>query len=495
MDDAADDDSRVGTVLDGRYRIHERIAAGGMGVVYRAERVKLGRAVAIKFLHPWIAGEPTVLARFELEARAMAKLDHPNCASVIDFGIASGAPYVVMDYVSGHTLRELLDAGPLAPARTSEIMRGVLSGLAHAHACGIVHRDIKPANVMVSAATALGDQVRILDFGLARLREGSQLLTSGMAVGTPSYMAPEQTVGETADVRTDVYGCGILLYEMLTGVKPFQSDEPHEVMRLHREAPRPRLGDLAPGLDALEPIVATALSIDPAQRYQSAEAFADALAEVGRHATPPPSLGVAPTALALPATDATAHSAQMAAPRHRWLIGALLGVVGGAVLLALALANDEPVPAPAAVFDNDYIDKSREPERDGIAEAKARIADGRIDAAIDLLESLRKVHPGDARAPYLLGRLYFDKLWWRDGLQAYRAALRADPTLASDLALQKDLLRGFLITPRYFAPIASFMRDEIGAPMVPLLEETARSHPNPKTRARAAGELARYRQR
>lgn len=273
-------DPRIGTVLDDRYRLLDQLGSGGMGVVYRGERVKLGRNVAVKFLHAWMAADASFLKRFDIEARAMAKLQHPHCASVIDFGVDGDAPYVVMDLISGVSLRTLLDSERLAVPRALDIIRQVLSGLAHAHEQGITHRDIKPDNIMVDSSSAFGDQVRILDFGLAKLRESTSGLTTGFVVGTPSYMAPEQTMAEAVDERTDVYAAGVVLFEMLTGTPPFRADEMVEVLRMHREVPPPRLRDAAQDTifsSELEAVIAQALAKKPAHRITSAAAFASAL--------------------------------------------------------------------------------------------------------------------------------------------------------------------------------------------------------------------------
>ena len=161
-----------------------------MGVVYRAERLKLGRVVAIKVLHDVLPNELSARKRFEIEAMAMAKLEHPHCAAVVDVGIHEAKPYVVMDFVSGENLKSLTAQGPVPPARAVELMRQVLSGLAHAHELGIIHRDIKPANIVLSQKAGLGDHVKILDFGLARFSAQTSRLTVGIAVGTPAYMLP-----------------------------------------------------------------------------------------------------------------------------------------------------------------------------------------------------------------------------------------------------------------------------------------------------------------
>jgi serine/threonine protein kinase len=254
-------DPRVGSVLQGRYRLDAELASGAMGVVYRGERLQLGRPVAVKFLHPWIATQKAFLARFETEARAMSRLQHPNCVSVIDFGV-EGTPYLVMDFITGKTLRAALAGGRLEPARALRLARQLLAGLGYAHAQGIIHRDLKPENLILGDEPGLADHLRILDFGLAKLRDGPAM-TAGLAVGTPSYMSPEQTGADGAiDARTDLYAVGVVLFEMLAGRKPFQSENVGELLLMHREQPPPLLRAAAPaaGLSAeLEAVVGKAL--------------------------------------------------------------------------------------------------------------------------------------------------------------------------------------------------------------------------------------------
>ncbi|RKH88608.1 serine/threonine protein kinase [Corallococcus sp. AB045] len=273
-------DPRIGSVLQERYRIIERLAAGGMGMVYRGERLEVGKPVAIKFLHAWAARDEDFRKRFQVEARAMSRLTHPCCVSVIDFGMDQESPYMVMDFVTGDTLRGLLGDGALPPPRALGAVRQVLAGLAHAHAQGIIHRDIKPENIIVTHAVGLGEQVRILDFGLAKLRDEVTGLTSGMMLGTPSYMAPEQIHGEPVGPPTDLYATGVLLYELLTGKKPFNASSNAELLRMQREVPPPRLRDTAPdaGFSAeLEATLAKAMEKAPENRFQSATEFLAAL--------------------------------------------------------------------------------------------------------------------------------------------------------------------------------------------------------------------------
>ena len=278
-------DPRIGLVLQNRYRIEERLGAGGMGVVYMAERIGLGRRVAIKFLHADIAAQPQFRSRFEREARAMSKLHHPHCVSVIDFGV-EGAPYIVLEYVTGESLAHLLAKGPIPLRRALNIIRQILAGLAHAHNEGIVHRDIKPDNVILAEATGTGDHARLLDFGLAKVtkRAGTASgLLGATAMGTPSYMSPEQARGEDVDARSDLYSCGVMLYQMLTGKRPFTGSDPLDVLRAHVEDNPPRLSDSGTGIkfpEQLETVMAGALSKNPDSRYASAIDFSDALRSV-----------------------------------------------------------------------------------------------------------------------------------------------------------------------------------------------------------------------
>jgi serine/threonine-protein kinase len=203
---------------------------------------------------------------------------------VVDFGVWEGAPYLVMEYVGGTTLRAVLDEGPMAPQRALLLARQIAAGLAHAHAQGIVHRDVKPANIMISEEVGTGDHVRILDFGLARLRGNiaSDQTQTNVVVGTPNYMAPEQTIGGgTIDARTDVYAVGVVLFEMIAGERPFSSEDTLQLLGMHRAAPIPKVTDridrsiVLP--DGVQAIIDKAMAKLPADRYQSAIELADAI--------------------------------------------------------------------------------------------------------------------------------------------------------------------------------------------------------------------------
>jgi serine/threonine-protein kinase len=278
---------RIGSLVDGRYKITQVMAAGSMGAVFKAERVPVGKLVAIKFLHASYVNDSEFQARFDRETRVMSKLNHPNCVSVLDFGVWEGEPYLVMDFVDGVTLRSVIDKGPLPPNHAMQIARQILSGLAHAHKQEVFHRDVKPANIMISEEIGHGQRVRILDFGLARLQGnvGRDATQTNMVVGTPNYMAPEQTVpGASVDGRADLYATGVVLYEMLTGQRPFQAEDTLQLLGMHRAAPLPRLATvMKAGIElpkGTQELLDRAMAKSPDKRFQTAIEFAEAIDEV-----------------------------------------------------------------------------------------------------------------------------------------------------------------------------------------------------------------------
>ena len=215
----------------GAYRIVEKLGQGGMATVFKAYHPSLDRYVAIKVLHPAFQEDVNFLARFQREARIVAKLDHPNIVPIYDFAEHRGDPYLVMRFIEGQTLKARLQCGPLDTAEIRRVIDAVGSALAYAHQQGVLHRDIKPSNVILTPE----GQVYLTDFGLARMAEGGEsTLSRDMMVGTPQYIAPEQAKGETSlDARTDVYSLGVVLYELLVGRVPFQADTPYAVVHDH----------------------------------------------------------------------------------------------------------------------------------------------------------------------------------------------------------------------------------------------------------------------
>ncbi|MDP9300912.1 MAG: protein kinase, partial [Actinomycetota bacterium] len=224
--------------LDGRYHVLERIAAGGMGEVFRAHDAVLAREVAVKVLHRSLSSDPGFVERFRREARAAATLNHPNIVAVYDWGAVDGIYYMVMEYVRGRSVRELLNAsGRLAPSQAADIIRQTLAALEHAHAKGIVHRDLKPENILITTDGV----VKLTDLGLARAFADARNTRAGAVTGTVQYLAPEQIRGEPADPRSDLYSLGIVAYELLTGELPYTGETPMAIAYKHlsNRVPKP----------------------------------------------------------------------------------------------------------------------------------------------------------------------------------------------------------------------------------------------------------------
>ncbi|HYP23043.1 MAG TPA: protein kinase [Actinomycetota bacterium] len=265
----------AGRVLGDRYRIEERIAAGGMGTVYAATDDRLHRRVAVKLLKEGLSGDAKFVARFEREARAAAALSHPNVAGVFDYGEDGETPFIVMELAQGRDLARLLrDEGPLEPDRARGLGAQICTALAHAHAAGLVHRDVKPANVIVDES----DRVKVTDFGIARAAGEATLTATGSVLGSAQYMAPEQASGAPVTAAADVYAAGIVLYEMLTNAVPFTGDSPVSVAMRHVSDEVPRPSSVNPQVpESLDAIVARATAKDPADRFPSAAAMGAAL--------------------------------------------------------------------------------------------------------------------------------------------------------------------------------------------------------------------------
>jgi eukaryotic-like serine/threonine-protein kinase len=274
---------KPGSVVAGKYRIVEEAGAGGMGIVYKAEDLKLKRPVALKFLPPHLMDAPELKARFMVEAQAAAALSHPNICTIYEVGESEDRPYLAMEYVEGETLRDRVRKGPLEPVEAIGLVDQVAAGLEEAHGKGILHRDVKSANIMVTPR----GRAKVLDFGLAKLRGESFLTKSQTTLGTVAYMSPEQARGERLDRRTDVWSLGVVLYEVLSGRVPFRGDyEPTVIYAILHKEPEPLTAlrpDLAPELDH---VVGQALAKNRAHRYQTMEELREDLAAVAEGLKP-----------------------------------------------------------------------------------------------------------------------------------------------------------------------------------------------------------------
>lgn len=376
-------------LVAGRYRIIERLGAGGMGAVYLAEKLSLRKKVALKVLLGEHTREPQVVARFEREALSAASIRHPNVVEVFEFGrLDDGTFFLEMEFLEGGDLREELTRhGALEPSRALRIALVICRALAAAHERGVVHRDMKPDNVFLQRTVDGEEIVKIVDFGIAQLRSsggspgdgnGLRLTRTGNVFGSPLYMSPEQANGTGVDLRTDVYAVGIMLYEMLTGNVPFGGDTLWAVFSKHAQEPVPAMRTFRPGAAIsaeLEAVVTGALEKRPEARYSSMRAFAEALSGTpegrtleGRFSTPatahafePPPIAPAPLVASEPVSHANTSGTAGPPPftKLRWVAFALLAltaILGVITLLAHRTSQSsldarvvQPGPSPLPV--------------------------------------------------------------------------------------------------------------------------------------------------
>ncbi|MBO6935579.1 MAG: serine/threonine protein kinase [Deltaproteobacteria bacterium] len=434
----------IGRTIDDRYRILDRLGEGGMGTIYIAEHLTLGKRVALKTVHPEFAGDGAVAERFAREATATAKLDHPHVASAIDYGLLpEGGAYLVMQLVLGHSLHEEMDRhGAIAWPRACAIASQIADALAAAHGKGIVHRDLKPENVMLEPRDDGSELVKVLDFGIARVKSsgdgdsirppaptGSRkaappraLTQVGMVVGTPGYMAPEQAKGSSkVDHRADLYALGVLIWEMISGLALFDSEDFREILALQLANDVAPLQDTVPPDDvippALQELVDSLITVKPDKRPDSASEVRDVLREIGMQAivegdnraraamrlTPPSgrySLDPEPTEA--PALD-KGHFEDKKGGLKIWVISLVAALAIGGIVLGVALLKKPAEPEQNPELIEELFEKAKqvhaaqELERQVGLLFDERDKDIRRQAALWLLDH----EPADEVEPYV----------------------------------------------------------------------------------------------
>jgi eukaryotic-like serine/threonine-protein kinase len=462
-------DTLLGTIVGDRYRLTARIGDGGMGTVYRAEHVYMRKTVAVKLLHPELDQIDEISKRFTREAETCSRMAHQNIVQVTDFGrMWDGRLFLVMEFVPGESLAALLARKKcLSQERSLNVTLQILNALDHAHGHGVVHRDLKPENIMLVARSGQPDLVKVLDFGIAKISNPSgsaaNLTQAGTVFGTPEYMSPEQALGGTAGPQSDLYACGVLLYQMIAGERPFGAPDPVQVLKLQvledalplrTAAPDPLR---APSIDAA---VERALQKEPAKRFASAAEMAAALTSASS------AVGVAPSnrvsrasrqpwieqafgrvvrlhrgtiTRLLPRlrrlwTTRLFPGLRQASPRAlspRARKGLLLAAGAALALIVAAIVFPREhvpmstlAPATATITDADVV-RSVEDE----------MRQGRTPAARALVSSGLARNARSAHLQLLSGSIEFLEQHIEEGLRSYRTALQLDPSLGSDSTL------------------------------------------------------------
>jgi serine/threonine-protein kinase len=449
-------------MVSGRYRVIRLLGEGAMGAVYEAEHVHMHKRMALKVLHAETTQRPDLVERFEREAIAAGHIDHPNVAAATDFGkLDDGAFFLVLEYIVGRSLRDELAHGRFELGRALHVARQIAGAVGAAHRRGIVHRDLKPENVMLTERGADRDSVKVLDFGIAKVpvdelsgapSDGGRALTrAGMIFGTPDYMAPEQAVGDHVDARADLYSLGVMMFELLTGSRPFDHDSVATLLTMHISAPVPAMASVAADAAVppeIEAIVGKLLAKEPGQRFQTADELLAALAVA---------TGQAPATSAVVASQADSTGAAAALRSEGWRATATsaierarqmprpiaLGVAGGAALLFLVLGlvvGRSPAPtsagliAPASSVPPPPVDDGTAAR---LAEAEAAEGKGDYATALAILAPLASSAPRAPAVHHDLARAELGVGNMKGALAETRAWLTADPAAGRDAKLEE----------------------------------------------------------
>jgi serine/threonine protein kinase len=488
-------DPMIGSVVGDRYRVVSRIGVGGMGAVYRAEHTMMRRDLAIKVLLPELGGKDEFARRFEREAESASRLQHPNIIAVTDFGrTTEGRLFLAMEFLAGESLSSVIAAGPLPRERALKIVRQILRGLEHAHGAGVVHRDLKPDNIMLIERDGQPDVVKILDFGIAKVTEpvsgngpgGNALTQAGVIFGTPEYLSPEQALGEVVDARADIYAAGVILYEMLAGRRPFESEDKVKIISMHLAHAPPRIREVSSTVDvpaALEQVVLQALEKSRENRFANAVAFLQAL-EDSESLDDGAEVGATVPALGFPGGGAgSLDRLGRFLSGGRALVIALTVVtvvsVGlyrrGSTHRTLVSTPVRPAPPPPALADR-------------LKKIESALESGNATSARLALEHELSERPRDGRIRYMLGRVAFAEGKHAEALAQYRDAIGLDAGFRGDPVLL-DHLEEALGESRNADAALDLAATRVGAPAAELLVKVANDSPEVARRQRAATAL------
>ncbi len=481
------DDLLVGHVVGERYVIEAMLGEGGVGRVYRARHTALNRSVALKVLLAEHEGSEVLRERFRREAEALAALSHPHIVAVTDFGVDGDMLFLVMELLEGRSLAELLREAPLEPKRALAIMRQILLGLGYAHARSVVHRDLKPHNVFVRTLDDGSDHATVLDFGLARAaddgRPRARLTRTGMILGTPAYMPPEQASGDVdaIDARSDVYAAGLVLYELLARRRPFLESDPGKLLRAHLLDEPPPLASVAPGLTVpseLQAIVSRALAKSRSERFADATEMLAALDAIDpgsvRRDRASVTVGsgeddasmASAVTLAAPDVSPPRAASPQARPRASRVpliagaIAALFALAIAATVIALWIASPDeiaeapqpppPAPAPPAPAPDEDVAEATSSARDPfaaplsepLASMYAQVQRGRPLSRTQVRDARRwaRENGSDVRANLVIAHGYTNERSLSWALPEYEAAMASDASVRGAPFMLGDLL-------------------------------------------------------
>ncbi len=450
----------VGHTFEGRYRMDALLGVGGMGAVFKGHHLGLHRDVAIKVLHPSIGRDPEISSRFDREAQSASRLDNPNCVAVMDYGTTEqGMKFMVMQLLEGGELTRLLGR-PLPAVRVLQLTAQIVRGLEHAHSQGVVHRDIKPENVFVTRDHDGKEVLKLVDFGIAKIVDGQgdgRSTRAGLVFGTPAYMSPEQAAGGAVDERADLYSVGILMYEMLSGHAPFQSDEPATLVRMQITADAgPLPSDVPPMVAA---IVQRLLAKSREDRFQSAKELRETIEttvailgsdshsmEIRLNAS-----GETPSVSAPRVDPLVVTRPPVRAPKRRFIVGLGAAAIGLTTLWLMVPAEEQSAPQPssteeaaegsvAPVAGDVLAPEPPRPDASLLAEIDRLLVLGAYDDADKLLASARDRFTKDAQLLWRHGRLLGKRKGKKaQALVAYADAIEGDPKLLDDKDFYAEL--------------------------------------------------------
>jgi serine/threonine protein kinase len=448
---------RIGDVLDSKFRITDVLGSGGMGCVYLAEHTSIKRPVALKLLHPEVEGIDEVSLRFEREAFAIGRVDHPNCVNVSDFGrLEDGTLYMVLEVLDGASLYELLvRERRIHWTRALHIARHVLSALACAHEAGIVHRDVKPENVILVEQDGDEDFAKILDFGIAKLFDGANLpsgdprLTQlGVTIGTPTYIAPEQAFGQPIDARADLYSLSVMLFEMIAGEPPFDSEEVVALLSMHASAEVPKLREMAPDVrvpKSVEALIRQGLEKMKEDRPESAEEYIERIdAILEQEATSPSEflegesgLREIPSIVAGRMRESLAPVARVVkrkkTPTQLVATALMFLALIGVFVFAFGSKGPDYLPTRSRL---PLVPAKHGPEAEAAAEL---LAQGRPNDAAAYLNQHKKEVREEPYAQMVLGHAHASAQRNMLALKAYEKAIALEPKLAKDELMRTNL--------------------------------------------------------